>query len=126
MKKVLISIFCFLIIFTIFFQIFPQFAYATNPNFDTGVYDPGNDHSGTPGNTVAKIVGTALTFVQIVAAGISVVMLITLGVKYMTGSVEAKADVKNNTVTYAIGAGIAFGATAIATIVKQFVLKNLG
>ena len=54
------------------------------------------------------------------------VMLVTLGVKYMTGSVEAKADVKNNTVTYAIGAGIAFGATAIATIVKQFVLKNLG
>lgn len=125
MKKIFISIFCFLIIFSLFFQIFPQISYATNSNFETSVYDPNNNHAGTPGNAVAKITTTVLTFVQIAAGAVSIIMIVTLGVKYMTGSVESKADVKNNTVTFVIGAIIAFSATTLATIIKNFVLGNL-
>lgn len=124
MKRVFISIFCFLIMFLLLFQCFPIFSNATDP-FDTSIYGTETDDSGPAGNAVAKITGTVLTFVQVVGVGVGIITLITLGTKYMTGSVEDKADVKNNTVTYVLAAGICFGGTLIATIVKNFVIGNL-
>ena len=38
---------------------------------------------------------------------------------------QNKADVKKNTVTFVLAAGICFGGTLIATIVKNFVIGNL-
>lgn len=53
---------------------------------------------------------------------ISVVVLAVLGVKYMLGSVEERADYKKSLMPYFIGAMFVFGASTIANIIYKFVV----
>ena len=62
------------------------------------------------GNSILKIIST-------VGVVISVVVLIVLGIKYMMGSVEEKAEYKKTLLPYVIGAALVFAASGIAQIV---------
>ena len=62
------------------------------------------------GNSIVKI----LTTVGIVA---SVIVLVVLGIKYMMGSAEEKAEYKKTMLPYLIGAIILFAAVNIASYV---------
>lgn len=56
------------------------------------------------------------------AAGIviAVVVLMVLGIKYMMGSAEEKAEYKKTMIPYIVGAILIFAATTIANMVFQF------
>ncbi len=60
-----------------------------------------------------KIVAT----VQTVGVVVSVVILLVLGIKYMMGSAEEKADYKKSMVPYIVGAILIFASTTIVNIV---------
>ena len=63
-----------------------------------------------------EMVGTILGVVQTVGSVISVICLIVLGIKYMMGSAEEKAEYKKTLLPYAIGAVFVFGAGVITTV----------
>ena len=65
------------------------------------------------GNSVVKVLST-------VGIVVSVIVLIVLGVKYMLGSAEEKAEYKKTLLPYIIGAGLVFAASSIATIIYNF------
>lgn len=65
------------------------------------------------GNSIATIIRN----VGIVAA---VIILMILGVKYMIGSAEEKAEYKKTMIPYIVGAVILFGASGIAQAVITF------
>ncbi len=65
------------------------------------------------GNEIIRILTTA-------GVVISVVILIVLGIKYMMGSAEEKAEYKKTLMPYVIGAGLVFAASAVATVVYNF------
>ena len=65
------------------------------------------------GNAIATIIRN----VGIVAA---VIILMILGVKYMIGSAEEKAEYKKTMIPYLVGAVILFGASGIAQAVVTF------
>ena len=48
---------------------------------------------------------------------LSVIVLIVLGIKYMLGSVEEKAEYKKTLLPYVIGATLTFGASSIASVI---------
>ena len=56
------------------------------------------------------------------AAGIviAVVVLMVLGIKYMMGSAEEKAEYKKTFIPYIVGAILIFAATTIANMVYNF------
>ena len=54
---------------------------------------------------------------------ISVVILIVLGIKYMLGSVEEKAEYKKTLLPYIIGAAFVFAASAIAPVIYNLAIK---
>ena len=64
--------------------------------------------------TVGNKVATILRNVGIV---IAVIILMILGLKYMMGSAEEKAEYKKTMIPYVVGAGLLFGASAIAGVV---------
>lgn len=66
---------------------------------------------------IAEIGGKVLSAVTTVGIVLSVVVLAVLGVKYMMGSVEEKAEYKKSMMPYLIGAVLIFGASVIATAV---------
>lgn len=61
------------------------------------------------GNNILGIVSTG-------ASVLAVIILIVLGVKYMMGSAEEKAEYKKTLLPYAIGAIFVFGAGLICSI----------
>ncbi len=63
-----------------------------------------------------KIVGT----LQSVGTVVSVLILVVLGIKYMLGSAEERADYKKTMMPYLIGAVLIFASVTIANMVYQF------
>jgi len=67
-------------------------------------------------NLAGKIIGVIST----VGIVLSVIILSILGIKYMMGSAEEKAEYKKSLMPYIIGSVLVFGASSIATIVYNF------
>ena len=67
---------------------------------------------------IGSIILSGITGVGI---GVSVVMVAILGVKYMMGSAEERAEYKKSMLPYLIGAILLFGASAIANMVVSLV-----
>lgn len=60
--------------------------------------------------------------VQTVGVVVAVVILLVLGVKYMMGSAEEKADYKKSMIPYIVGAVCIFAATTIVNIVYNLAI----
>lgn len=86
--------------------------YAVTPNELTGKAPESNEITDL-GN---KVIGV----LQTVGIVLSVVILVILGIKYMMGSAEEKAEYKKTMIPYLIGAACCFLAPTIANIVYNF------
>lgn len=80
------------------------------------------DYKGTnPNSNVLKFAANnILGIIQAVGVVISVVMLMAIGIKYMIGSVEEKANYKQTLKPYIIGAFILFTGSLIPNLIYQF------
>lgn len=67
-------------------------------------------------NVGKSIVG----ILQTVGIVLSVIILIVIGIKYMMGSAEEKAEYKKTMMPYIIGAALIFAASAFAQVIYQF------
>ena len=85
---------------------------AIAPNGLTPTYN-GTNGIQTVGQNIMGIVRT-------VGVVVAVVILMVLGIKYMMGSAEEKAEYKKTMMPYLIGAILIFAATAIANVIYNF------
>ena len=74
----------------------------------------GTQLSNSEATGIGNSIITILTTVGVV---ISVIVLIVIGLKYMMGSLEEKAEYKKSLMPYVIGAVIVFAASTIAGVV---------
>lgn len=83
-----------------------------------------SDINGTDnpqGSTEIQSVGNSIVgILQVVGIVLSVVVLIVLGIKYMLGSAEEKADYKKSMIPYVVGAALIFAASAFAQVIYNF------
>lgn len=70
---------------------------------------------------VTKWSNNIINIVAIVGSAASIVILIVLGVKYMLGSAEEKAEYKKTLLPYIIGAVFVFGASALTGVIYNMV-----
>ena len=116
MKKISKIIVMILIAFMLVANIVPVFAAssAADPSRYTG---EGSNADTTKidslGQDIVKIVST-------IGSVVSVIVLIVLGIKYMMGSAEEKAEYKKTLLPYIIGAALVFAASTIASVVFNF------
>lgn len=115
-KKRLIVIF---IIFVLCILFICQVVQATTFNPDH--YKPSSTNSVSGATQLEKIGNRIIGVVQIIGSVSSVVALIVIGIKYVTGSVEEKAEYKKTLKPYLIGAILLFGITNILAIVQNVV-----
>ena len=94
------------------------FAAAPNPSDYTG-----NDSYNT--STIGQMGNQIIQIISVVGSIVSVIVLVVLGIKYMMGSAEEKAEYKKTLMPYIIGAAFVFAASTIATFVFNFT-SNLG
>lgn len=119
MKKTskIIAVLC--IVLTIVMVSVSSFASSLTPS-SFEAKDPKN--LGTITNLGGQIIGVVRTVGVLVA----VVILLILGIKYMMGSAEEKADYKKSMIPYIVGAVLLFGASAIAGIVYDMATSLTG
>lgn len=93
------------------------YSYATtaapNPNTFTG-------DSSTSVTGIQTIGNQVITIVSTIGSIASVIVLVVLGLKYMMGSAEEKAEYKKTLMPYVIGAALVFAASAISGIIFGF------
>ena len=85
---------------------------AIAPNSLNAIYSNTNGIQ----NVGEKIMG----IVQTAGVVIAVIVLMVLGIKYMMGSAEEKAEYKKTMIPYIVGAILIFAATTIANVVFNF------
>lgn len=113
-RNLLVKIFCIVLMVCMTLS-FVNSVYATgdrpNPSDITA------DYSHTGG--ISTIGGQIIGIITTVGVVVSVVVLVVLGIKYMIGSAEEKAEYKKTMIPYIIGAILVFAASTIASIVMS-------
>ena len=89
------------------------FAASIDPSSITGTTSTGADKAKAIG-------GKILGIVQVVGSIVAVIILAVLGIKYMMGSAEEKAEYKKTFIPYIIGAVLVFAASNLAGVVYNF------
>ena len=72
---------------------------------------------------VDKVGQGVIGVITTIGSILSVIVLIILGLKYMMGSVEERAEYKKTMMPYVIGATILFGASTFASAIYNIVIK---
>ena len=83
-----------------------------------GVTIPSEKDGGIVGGLTGTT-GRILGVVKYICYAAAVVMLVMLGVKYLTASPDGKAEIKKTAVQYVIGAVLVFAAGVILTIIQS-------
>jgi type IV secretory pathway VirB2 component (pilin) len=106
--KIIVALFIVLTIITIGVSSFATSESVTPSSFNGGTANiSGIDTLGKNIVATVRIIGTL----------VAVVILLILGIKYMIGSAEEKADYKKSMIPYLVGAICVFAATTLADIV---------
>ena len=115
MNKKLVKVFSIMIMIIIICSISLNVFAAIKPS------DIKGSDSAINGENEISTVGKSLVgILQTVGIVLSVVVLIILGIKYMMGSAEEKADYKKSMIPYVVGAALIFAASAFAQVIFQF------
>ena len=91
-------------------------SFGFNPND----YKPKNMAGGA---RLVKIANVIIGAVQLVGSGISVIAIIIIGIKYMMGSVEEKAEYKKTMIPYVVGCIMVFWISNIVKIIYNIAVK---
>lgn len=79
---------------------------------------PGTNVTGTP--EITNLGKSIIGILRTVGIVLSVVVLIIIGIKYMMGSAEEKAEYKKTMIPYIVGAALIFAASVFANVIYEF------
>ena len=120
MKNPLIILSKIIIIFTFFSIVFYIFNnnYTYAEEFNVYDYKPNTTKIDQKGESKIRDVGQSIVgAVRIFGSFMSVFALIIIGIKYMTGSIEEKAEYKKTLLPYFIGCIMVFGIINIVSFI---------
>lgn len=76
---------------------------------------------GTDNSELTTKAGNIMGFIRNIAAIAAVIIIMVLGIKYMLGSVEEKAEYKKSFIPLIVGIVLVVAASAIATFIFNMV-----
>lgn len=80
-----------------------------------------NGGVGAISGTVSNVIGV-VTYICYAA---SVILLVYLGIKFITSAPDAKADIKKMSITYVIGAVLVFAAGVILNVIRNLASSTI-
>ena len=121
LTKRFLKIIIFILILLTIGLIISNDALAWEMNLDS--YE--NADGGRAGNTATNFMGAIINITSTVGAGVAIIMLIVIGVQYVSKGAEGKAEAKKDLTGYIFGAILLFGVSGILKILQMFVNANL-
>lgn len=121
-KRVRIFSIIMLIIITLSsFMATISYADLINPND----YNPNNSNDEVP-EKFTNMVGIIATTIQTIGVVLSIIVIGLLGIKYMTGSIEERADYKKSMIPFLIGTVLIVAVGTIIRIVNDLTSQAIG
>lgn len=121
-KRVRIFSIIMLIIITLSsFMATISYADLINPND----YNPNNSNDEVP-EKFTNMVNIIATTIQTIGVILSVIVIGLLGIKYMTGSVEERADYKKSMIPFLVGTVLIVAVGTIIRIVNDLTSQAIG
>jgi hypothetical protein len=108
-KKIAKVLIIFIILISTIYTISNADNFGTDFSADTSKLGKGKDLLETGGATV-------VSFIRVLGAGISIIIILVLAMKYMMAAPGDRADVKRSMIPFVIGAFIFFGASQILSL----------
>lgn len=93
---------------------------------DGGAFRPSQvdtNKVGEEANSIKDVGNSITSIIRVVGTIIAVAILIVLGIKYMMGSAEEKAEYKKTLFPYIVGAVLIFAASSLADIVYSWAIN---
>lgn len=125
MKRKYLIVISFMLVFILSFSIL---SYAEGGDLEgkiissmSGVKDATVDTE----NGVGKVINIVIGLLQVAGSGISIIVIVILGIRYMLASVEGKAEIKKQATPIVIGCILLFGAVNLMGAVENFATKIL-
>lgn len=110
-------------IFAIILLVVMLMSFASTVFADTSV-DPGTwkNQAGDKIKTddIKNFSASIINVISIIGSAAAIITLIVLGIKYMMGSAEEKAEYKKTLLPYIIGAAMVFGASVLTGVIYNF------
>lgn len=119
MKKIVFKIILIVSILIIIICLGSQNAFASGSVINPDDFDPSNTVS-VGEDALASKAGIVLNVIQIMGIVIAVITLIVIGIKYIVGSVEEKAEYKNTMIPWIIGCILVVSATSVPKLIASF------
>lgn len=127
---IIISIFMFINIFNVkayaSYELIPDAGSTVKKDTSTATTINPDDYKPTA-NTDTTLAfqkaGVVLGAIRNISAVVSVIVLMVIGVKYMIGSVDEKANYKQTMIPYIIGCIMAVAGTTLVTFIYNAVTK---
>ncbi len=116
MKKVLLTITLVLAIVLINSMVYIVMAAGSFESELSTVSSGGGEGTGS----FTTIMGALLDITRIIAAGVAVIMITAVAMKYLLAAPSEKAEIKKHAVVYVVGALVLFASSGILSIIKQF------
>ena len=85
---------------------------------------PTPSQPGTGGEDINGIVSNVIWIIQTIAIAAAVIMLMFVGIKFVTASPEGKAEIKKTAVIYVVGAILLLAASGVLGIIQNLA-KNV-
>lgn len=122
-KIILITI-LFIMLFCTFYN---NIVYADPPtqaqHFNPDLYKPNTTTSSNDESVLKNIGNHIIAPMRVMGSFVSVFALVLIGIKYMLGSVEEKAEYKKTLVPYIIGCIMVFGIINILGIIYDISIQ---
>lgn len=90
-----------------------------------GVITEVENADGGDNGKISKLGGNIVNILQVVGIVVAVIVILVIGIKYLIGSAEEKAEYKKTMIPYVIGALLVFAGTSIVKVVYS-VVSNAG
>lgn len=93
------------------------------PDIDKTIGDIDGAKAGDT-TKVTTIGGKIINIIQVVGIVVAIAVVLIIGIKYMTGSVEQKAEYKKVMIPYIIGAVLLVAGTSIVRVIFNTINSN--
>ncbi len=124
MKKIIVFIVLFAIIMLTGCQVKAAFGLDDLINKGKGFINNGDPNNAIKANNVKTTSDSVFGILLVIGVVVAIIGGVIIGMQFVTGSVEAKAQIKEKLIPYGIGCAIIFGAFGIWRVVVT-ILQNI-
>ena len=98
---------------------------AVSMVFADSIEIPGGTNTGISGTGLDTTAKNIIGIVQFICYAAAVILLVILGVKWISAAPDEKANIKKGAVIYVVGAVLVFAAGAILQVIRNVANKTV-